>query len=284
MHTVHAGIRASLAVLAGIAVVAAAGEAPEPDDAAAWIDRVNDALLPGRTILAQARIATTDGMGGEHVHVVDIARMEGEDATRTLVEVEAPAEGQGVVYEIVARPGEPLERWAWLPHVRRLRRIVGVHRTDPFLGTEFTYEDLGLVMPFERRTGEVRFVDDAGRRLVEIESANHHYYSRIVTRVDPATALPMRVRFYDRAGQLFREQRFERVEEIDGHPFPTEILVADRITGARSRLRFTSVDLDSAVPMRIFSDSAVRRRLALRESGEKDGIVPAGNESEQEGS
>ena len=178
-----------------------------------------------------------------------------------LVQVEAPQEGEGLAYEIVARPCRPLERWAWLPSVRRLRRIVGVRRTDPFLGTEFSYEDLALAAPVERRAGAVRWVDEHGERLVELESPPYHYYERVVTRIDPDTALPRSVYFYDRAGRLFREETFDDVRRIDGRPYPGRITALDRLTGSRSVLVFESIHFDVAIPPERFAESAVRRRL-----------------------
>jgi hypothetical protein len=69
------------------------------------------------------------------------------------------------------------------------------------------------------------------------------------------------VLFYDRAGQLFREQHFEAVREVDGYPFPTRTSVRDRLTGARSVLTFESVRFDVPIPPERFLESAVRRRV-----------------------
>jgi hypothetical protein len=248
-----------------------AGAAPEEvaQDAlspARWISRANAALLPGDSMLARAQIVTHDPLGGTSHDVLDMARVSEGDATRTLIEVEAPEAGAGTTYEIVARPGRPLERWVWLPELRRLRKIFGVQRTDPFLGTEFTYEDLGLALPVERRAGVARRVGEPPHRLLELESPPYHYYSRVVTRIDPATNLPTTVSFYDRAGQLFREQRFGEVRQIDGRPFPTVIAVRDVQTGAYSVLTFQSVRFDVDIPPQRFSESALRRHL--RRAGE----------------
>lgn len=257
------------ASLGGAAPQEAAQEGPSP---ARWFARVNAALLPGASMLARARIVTHDGLGGTSSEVLDVARASEGDATRTLIEVERPQAGEGTTYEIVARPDQPLERWVWLPELRRLRKIVGVQRTDPFLGTEFSYEDLGLALPVERRGGTARWVGEAPHRVVELESPPYHYYSRVVTRIDPTTDLPTTVSFYDGAGELFREEHFEEVREIDGRPFPTKITVRDLQTGAYSVLSFESLRFDVDIPPQRFSESALRKHL--RRAGETGEALP----------
>jgi hypothetical protein len=233
---------------------------------ARWVEIANRALLPADSMAARATIETRDGFGGDSTCTIEMLRRSEDDAVRTLIEVESPPEGEGTVYEIVARRGEPLERWVWLPAVRRLRRISGVQRTDHFLGTEFSYEDLGLALASERGDGSVRRVQAGGDGgTIELESPSYHYYSRVVTRLDPKTGLPTRVVFYDRAGDPFREQRFEQVRRIDGQPFPTRIVVEDRLTGARSVLTFDSVRFGVEVPLERFTASEIRRRLETAE-------------------
>jgi hypothetical protein len=255
------------------AVGQGADPAPENPESEPWIALVDEALLPGDSMLARARIETRDGMGGTSLDVIDIVRASFGTTTRTLIEVEAPEPGEGVAYERVAEPGKPLERWVWLPEVRRLRRIAGVRRTDPFLGTEFTYEDLGLATPVERRAGDARWIEGSGSRLLELESPSYHYYDRVVTRVDPETNLPTTVSFYDRAGQLYRQQYFEDVRETDGNRFPWRIRVRNRLTGAESVLTFEAVRFGVDVPRERFSESTVRRHLRRAEELIPDAAV-----------
>jgi hypothetical protein len=244
---------------------AAGPKRPPLATAAAWIDRANRALLPAGSLDATARLTTRDGYGDESVDVIRMVRGVVDGAERTLVQVERdPMDAGGAVYEVVAKPGEPLDRWIWLPSVRRLRHVTGVQRTDSFLGTEFSYEDLGLALPKERRWGEVSWVDDesGGPSLVEVESPPYHYYSRVVTLINPETSLPVQVRFYDRSDQLFHEETFDDVRTIDGHPFPMRIRMWDPLTGAESVLQFQKVEVGKEIPARVFEDSVIRRRLA----------------------
>jgi hypothetical protein len=192
----------------------------------------------------------------------DFARLTDPDGIdRTLIEVTAPEIGKGTLYQIIARPGKPLESWIWSPAVGRLRRIVGIHRTEPFMGSEFTYEDLGLAAPVERGRGEVGEVLEDGRRWIVLESGPYHYYERVQTYLDPGSGIPHRVVFYDRAGSRFREQRFLGIQRIDGYLFPTVIEVEDQHAGTKSRLVFSQVKFDVDIPPTLYTESIIRQKL-----------------------
>jgi len=229
---------------------------PKADDAATWVERMNRALNPGTTMSATVEIRTVWDPHEKGIGLVaDYKRRTGPKGMRVLLVVREPEEARGSAYEVCRAPDGSLERWVWQPFVRRVRRIAGVQRTDPFLGTEFSYEDIGLAIPAERARGEVHRIQEGGRTLVRLDSPPYHYYSRVVTVIDPTTKLPVRVSFFDGAGQRIRVQTFDEVQEIQGHLFPTRIRKRDLVTGAESTLRFLDVRFDSPLPLELFEES-----------------------------
>jgi hypothetical protein len=235
--------------------------AARPDSADTWIERMNRSLSPGRSMTAKGVLTTTDSSGASDRVEFDFARLTEEGTDRTLIEVTAPELEKGTVYQIVARPGKPLESWIWSPSLGRLRRIIGIHRTDAFMGSEFTYEDLSLAAPLERRSGEVGEVVEDGERRIFLESSPYHYYGRVETYLDREAGMPKRVVYFDRAGQRFREQRFLEVQQIGDYLFPTVMEVEDELTGTTSRLVFSLVKFDVGIPPTLYTESIIRQRL-----------------------
>ncbi len=255
------------AVLLLVAAVAGPGAAPgdEAGTAAEWIARVNAALRPAPSMRASFRIESREPGGRPDVISGRFWRQFHDGTSRTLIEVDAPEAARGTAILVREREGS-LERYVWLPFVRRLRRVQGMERTDHFLGTEFTYEDLGFGLPPERARGEARRVREGGRELIRLDSPPYHHYSRVTTWIDPVTHLVVRVRFYDHAGQLFREQEFGGVEEVDGFSYPTRIAVRNLITGSSSVLELADLDFHTPIPDTVFDTSEVGRRIEAAES------------------
>jgi len=199
-----AALRWSLRLLGLVALACGVATPAAASDAAAWIERMNRALLPSDALTARGRLVTADGFGGEETVAFDLTFTRRAEATHTLIEVREPPGRAGIVYQVTAPEEGPIRRWAWLPEAGRLRGIAGVQRFESFLGSELTYEDVGIVASGERGQGAVERVREGDREIVVVTSEPYHFYGRVVTRIDPETHLPVRVDYYDRAGQLFR--------------------------------------------------------------------------------
>jgi hypothetical protein len=230
----------------------AAGAEPSQESAAAWIQRMNQALRPGRTMQAELRMDTRDPSGGGVELRLHEARATDASGVRFSVRVESPPAGKGTVLTVVDRPGQPLVRRVYIPVLRRVRELIGVRRTDSFMGTEFSYEDMETVAPVERAGGSAERISVGGREIVRVTSPPFGPYERIVSDIDPVTALPLQVQFYDRAGQLYKVERFGDVKTIQGHPTPTRIEMTDAETGGRTTIALEHVRFDEPVPDAIF--------------------------------
>ena len=188
-------------------------------------------------------------------------RLDEKKRVRTVFEMRELGAPESVYSELVARPGESLVNWYWNVRTRRFARISGILATDRFAETIFRYEDLWLADPGGRRSGEVAWVEDDGRRWIEISSEPYHYYQRVVTRVDPETALPVGIRFYDVTGAPIREMRYAKVEEVDGRPFPKRIEIQDLSTGAASVLEWEEVYFRKRIPLSFFELDEIDNRI-----------------------
>jgi hypothetical protein len=191
----------------------------------------------------------------------DVLRQPWRGGTRTLFEMQEAGDPRTVVNELVVAPGEPMVNWYWDLQKRRWLSVKGLLATDPWADTGFRHEDLWLTDPVERRRGTVREVEEGGRRYVELRSEPYHYYDRVETRIDPATGLPVRIRFIDVTGTPIREQLFESVETVGGRPFPKVVRLRELQTGAESVLTWEAVEFDRKIPPSFLDLSVIHDRI-----------------------
>lgn len=246
-----------------LALIALAGPvAAQPElSADQWVSRMAEALRVGVPMSATAHMEAKRPGDDPLSFDMEILRDRDGSATRTLFEMREKGDTGSTVSELVAEPGQELTNWYWDLRKRRWLSVKGLLATDPFADTQFRYEDLWLAEPAARRGGSVRWVEEDGRRFAELESPPYHYYQRVVTRVDPETGLPVRVRFYDNAGAKIREQSYESILEIEGRPFPSVVRVHDLMTGGESVLTWKSVRFGGAIPANLFDRSAIDDRI-----------------------
>lgn len=261
-------------VLVTVPATSQAGDPSATTDelsATEWVNNMNEALLSARTLRADAQLATRDHRGSGKDIKFELLRWVGEDGVRTILEVEEPESARGLLYEIIAEKGKPLERWVYLPEVDRLRKLVGFKRSDSFLGTEFGYEDLEVIVPEERRRGHAEWVREDGRRLVKVTNPGYHMYERVETRIDPETSLPVRAEFYDRAGALWKVETYGGVVDVGGQPFPTRFEMRDVQADAVSTLYLSNIQVDVPVSASYFSEREVERRIHAPDAGSTEG-------------
>ena len=124
---------------------------------------------------------------------------------------------------------------------------------------------LGFTGLRERRGGSVRELSEPAG-AVEIASGPYHHYGRVETRIDRASALPLRTHIYDATGARIWEIDFEGVETIGGRPLPTRMRALNPVTRERSTLEWSEI----AVGLRIPDDSFDLERLdaVIRRGGD----------------
>lgn len=258
------GRRAGSVWLAAIVLAVAPGgaRAAEPAlDADQWATRIADALRVGATLSGRAHMRVERPGDPPLEFRFDVLRQPWRGGTRSVFEMQEQGDPQSVVSELVVQPGEPMVNWYWDLQKRRWLAVRGLLATDPWADSDFRHEDLWLTDPVERRRGTVREVEEGGRRYVEIHSEPYHYYGRVETRVDPATALPVRIRFVDVTGAPIREQLFESLEVVDGRPFPKVIRLRELQTHQESVLTWERVEFGRKIPPSFLDLSALHDRI-----------------------
>jgi len=175
------------------------------------------------------------------------------DGKRMVMVMLEPSEVKGNAYLIWEPKDKFSAVWTYMPVLRRVRELRGVDAYEHFLGTDFTYADLGFIRlhPHYRLLGEE---DHAGKKTYKIEESvpkERAYYSRIVTWVSKESSLPVQRDYYDVSGTLWKTETFEE-ELIDGVPTPIRIHMKDLQGKSSTEIRVSDVRYDAQIPDELF--------------------------------
>jgi hypothetical protein len=135
-----------------------------------------------------------------------------------------------------------------------VREIVPVDTYERFLGTDFTYADLGLVRVHEHyhMLGVEEYHGQRAYKIEEKIPEERAYYSRIITWVAADSKLPLRREYYSVAGELWKTEKFTDVTTIDGVRSPLRITMQDVKDKTSTELRFEQVEYNAEVPDTLF--------------------------------
>jgi len=99
------------------------------------------------------------------------------------------------------------DQWLYLPALRKIKRISASDKEDSFMGTDFTFDDMGdrqVEEDAHKRIGQETFEN---KKCYLIESTpkerNYMYSKKLVWVVDGEWIIP-KVEFYDRKGRLLK--------------------------------------------------------------------------------
>ena len=110
-----------------------------------WIARQVDRRDTGRDSRLTMRMRLFDRQGRARERTLGVTGLRGQGGAgdRVLVRFTYPNDIAGTGFLVWEHPGAEDDRFLYLPALARVRRITGAERQESFVGSDFTYEDIG---------------------------------------------------------------------------------------------------------------------------------------------
>lgn len=165
------------------------------------------------------------------------------DGKRMLFVMLEPDDMKGTAYLVHEQENGPDKMFLYVPAIRRVREIKSETQYDRFLGTDYTYFDLG----FLRLHDNYQFLGEEDRgstpayKLEEKIQLPRSFYSEIVLWIDKKSLLPLERDYYDNGERLWKVETFEEVAVVSGVPTPMRITMKDVQNNTATELRLSEV-------------------------------------------
>ena len=115
--------------------------------------------------------------------------------------------------------GKDDDQWIYLPALKKVKRISSDSKSDYFMGSDFTYDDLGDRHPSEDNHKLLREEKFNGEDCYVVESIpkeKEYMYSRTVTWIIKDKWIGLKKEFYDEDGEHLKTLSVGKFEKIDG--------------------------------------------------------------------
>lgn len=191
-----------------------------------------------------------------------------DEGDRSLVVFDSPPDVRGTALLTYANRSGEDDQWLYLPALKRVRRISASNRSGPFMGSDFSYEDLaGEVVehfsyrwlrdeacPSNQYTALTCFVVE--RRPVDESSG----YSRQIVWIDQQEYRTVQIEYYDRKGVLVKILALgEYAQYRDRFWRAGEMLMTNHQTGQSTRLLWSRYEFGVGVRESDFTPQALTR-------------------------
>ena len=180
-------------------------------------DKITDGF--GSSV-AQTEMILINASGQKSVRELEMKTLEGEHGDKTISTFLTPADVKGtktLTHEHLDRDDD---QWLYLPALKRIKRIASSNKSGSFMGSEFSYEDIGN-QDYEKFTyeGEIEEVELHGEKCykgVRIPKDKNSGYTKQVSWVAMDSFLLKQVEYYDRKSELLKTATFSEYKQIDG--------------------------------------------------------------------
>ena len=191
-----------------------------------------------------------------------------DDERQTIIFFEEPSEVEGTGFLSLSHPGKAAEQWLYLPAYGRVRQITAQTRTQSFVGTDLTHQDLDILqeMPSwseaDASSELVRddAVDDEAVHVIALTPRREDIgYDRLVLWLRAEDLVMRRLEFFDEGPDPVKrvEQRDIKMEGKIPVAHTLEIERPQR--GSRTVMTVRSVTFDQKLEDDLFTQRALER-------------------------
>ena len=219
-----------------------------------WQDSLADMLMTlrnrnGKESIREIRVKTLEVIG---------------DGDKGLTVFNQPREVKGTAFLTYSHALEPDEQWIFLPALKRIKRISSSNKSGPFMGSEFSYEDISS---FEVAKYSYVYLRDEtldGQDCFVLELRPQYKYSGYTKSqiwIDKEQYRPQKIDFYDRKDALLKIQRFTDYQQYLGQYWRAHTMtMVNQQNGKSTTLTWTNYQFQTGLTDKDFEKNDLKRQ------------------------
>lgn len=230
------------------------------------VQRVKD-RPDGNTRYAEMQLTLVKKNGDKRERkMVSWAMDEGKD-TKKIMFFTYPGDvkGTGFLTWDYDQAGKEDDKWLYLPAMKKTRRISGSSsKTDFFMGTDFTYDDMGgrnvdddthKLLREEIRDGDKCWVVES------VPKDTREIYSRKVSWIRQDCDTAVYVEFYDKLDKLHRVMTVQDIQKVQGFWTVMKMEMKNVQNGHSTQITVTGPEYDVKVDKSLFTVAKLEKGL-----------------------
>ena len=220
---------------------------------------VDERITP-KDIRTELKMVLTNKKGKTRTNeMLSLAR---DDNSKQMIWFLSPKDDEGVAFLKIEHDDKDDEMRLWLPAFKKVRRISAKAKSESFMGSDLSYEDLTSreldEYDYELKGEEV--INDNACYILEStpKKDTDTDYSRHVEWITKDTFLPIKGESWDRKGRLLKIRTIEYQQLSDYHVL-NRLFVRDVQSEHSTELLFTRVQVDIGIEPDQFAEKNLKR-------------------------
>ncbi len=186
-----------------------------------------------------------------------------KDGDKSLIVFDSPRDVRGVAVLSHAHKVGSDEQWLYLPALKRVKRVASKNRTGPFLGSEFSLEDLSF-QEVEKYSyeylGEEMLKGQETYLIKRIPLDPHSGYTKQIVWISKSNYLILLIHHFDRKSFHVKTQTYSGYKKyLDKFWRPGEIHMINHQTNKTTTLFFEDMVFNTGLSDKDFTKNSLKR-------------------------
>ncbi len=263
--TFNSALARSLCAILALAVMPSGGHAASAEETGLKIAvEARERQRGYGDLAADLKMTLRNKRGAKSEREVSIKTIEVKgDGDRTLFVFDRPRDVKGTAFLVWSHTDEPDEQWLYLPALKRVKRISSSNQSGSFMGSEFSYEDLGTT-EVEKFTYKYLRDESCGSLKCTVServpTGKNSGYSRQLTWYDTEELRLLKVEYFDRKNDLLKTLILEDYKKYLGNFWRASLLtMTNHLTGKSTVMEWSDYEFGSGLKSSDFTRTALKR-------------------------
>ena len=202
--------------------------------------------------------------GQESLREIKIKTLELQnDGDKSLTIFSKPRDVKGTAFLSFSHPVTDDDQWLYLPALKRVKRISSSNKSGPFMGSEFSFEDLSS-FEVEKYTylylGDEVINNENSFMVEQYPVDKNSGYTRRVVWVDKLEYRVHKIDFYDRKNSLLKTLTYNNYQQyLNEYWRANSMVMVNHQNGKRTELKWSDYNFLTGLSANDFNKNALKR-------------------------
>ncbi|MBC8312485.1 MAG: outer membrane lipoprotein-sorting protein [Candidatus Marinimicrobia bacterium] len=173
----------------------------------------------------------------------------------------APADDKGVAYLKIEHEDKNDDMKLWLPNFKKIRRISSRKKSESFMGSDMSYEDMTSrnMDEYTYSITGTEFINNQDCHILEsVPNGIKTEYSKHISWITKDTYLPLKEESFDKNGNLLKSKSII-YQQVKAYNIMKELHVKNVQRNHQTVLKFDNIEVDTEIKDNIFHEKNLKR-------------------------
>ena len=185
-----------------------------------------------------------------------------DNGKKQIVWFLSPADDKGIAFLKIEHENDYDQMQIWLPAFKKIKRISSKKRSDSFMGSDMSYEDMSTrkKMDYNFNISKSEKYNNINCYILEsIPKKNiNSEYSKHYTWIDSSLLIPLKEISYDKNEKILKEKEFN-YKQINSFHILNKIIVKNIQNNHSTKLIFDEIELNIKIKDDLFHERHLKR-------------------------